>query len=85
MTKIEINYIKGVIKEQDSNESIIELEKSQLVDIQKKEIELERRNFGNFEDKAFYLPSFFDWIIVKDDKGGLCLVPVRKEGEKSCS
>jgi hypothetical protein len=39
---------------------------------------IEPRCFGNFANKSFYLRPTYDWSIVKDDQGAMCLVPKRK-------
>jgi hypothetical protein len=36
------------------------------------------RSRGEYADKAFYLNSKFNWEIVKDREGLMCLVPTRK-------
>lgn len=39
---------------------------------------ISKRIAGNFRNKSFYLPEEYDWIIGKDDKGALVLVPLKK-------
>lgn len=33
---------------------------------------------GEYENKAFYLNTKFDWEIKKDNEGELCLIPTYK-------
>jgi len=33
---------------------------------------------GNFKNKAIWLNNAYDWNIIKDDTGSLCLVPTKK-------
>ena len=81
---MEISYLKGVIKEQNFGKGTVEFNESQLINLHGREIKPEIRSYGSFKGKAFYLHSFFDWIIVRDNNGNLCLVPLRKEGEEFC-
>ena len=36
------------------------------------------RTGGEFQGKSFYLNYQFDWIIREDDRGVLCLIPLKK-------
>lgn len=40
------------------------------------------RATGELKGKAFYLDKYYDWIIVKDSKDILCLLPLKKEKKK---
>lgn len=37
------------------------------------------RKLGNYINKGFYLNKNFNWEIVRDDKGLMCLIPTKKE------
>ena len=62
------------------NEDEIIVESSQLVDLSAHEIVL--RNSGVLKNKAVFLPTYIagkrvnKWIIVKDEVGNFCLVPL---------
>lgn len=34
---------------------------------------------GEFDGKAVFLPSVCDWVIRKDSKGIICLIPLKKD------
>lgn len=36
------------------------------------------RGQGIFANRVYYLPYFFDWKIGLDDKGSMCLIPLKK-------
>lgn len=37
------------------------------------------RRLGNLEDRAIYLnQEKYDWVLVQDNRGELCLVPLKK-------
>lgn len=38
------------------------------------------RSNGEYEDRAFYLESDYDWEIKEDNLGQTCLIPTRKGG-----
>ena len=37
------------------------------------------RTEGNLEGKAIYLDTLYDWTLGNDDRGSICLVPLKKE------
>ena len=78
---MKISYPRGILKEDTEDRGLIVFEESQLIDLCKERIEIEIRSSGNLRNKAFYLHSFLDWVIIRDNKGSLCLVPVKEEGE----
>lgn len=41
---------------------------------------LQIRGSGEFKDKGFYLDNDYNWEIVKDKEGMMCLVPTKKDG-----
>ena len=77
-----MKYPNGRIKEVLFSENLIEFDEDQLVDVRKKGINIDIRNSFSFEGKAFFLSSFYDWIIVLDSKENLCLVPTKKKREE---
>ena len=38
-----------------------------------------RTSNGMFQGKAFYLSDRWDWVVGKDEKGMICLIPLNKE------
>lgn len=38
-----------------------------------------RRNAGEYQNKAFWLSTDYDWILNFDNKGELCLIPTKKK------
>ena len=61
-------------------------EKKDIISIKKEEIapftpDIVRRNAGQFAHDAFFLDSTYDWIIIKDTLGSLCLIPLKKKGD----
>lgn len=36
------------------------------------------REYGELTHKAFYLSNQYNWIVVEDDQGETCLVPLKK-------
>ena len=74
-----INYPKGIIKKENFNTDSIEFNENQLIDVKNKDPEVVPRTGYSFKGKSFYLSTSYDWIIVRDDGGSLCLVPFKKE------
>jgi hypothetical protein len=37
------------------------------------------RSYGEYKSVSFYLNSYFNWEIKKDNQGDLCLIPTHKE------
>lgn len=79
-------YPKGRIEEEAGNKEII-MQRKKLcnVSINSKNQFLVGnmasfyvRDSGDFENKAFYLNSLFDWRIIKDLEGCIILVPLKK-------
>ena len=83
-----MRYNRLLIKDTKEEESS-EIEKEQLVDIPGDigRIELghgaylECRATGSLQYHAIYLPSSFDWILGRDERDLLCLVPLKKSYE----
>ena len=74
-----INYPNVIIlKEEDKTTVKLEEKRLVTVGIAAPLKTVEPRSHGLLADKAFYLPDYYDWIIVKDNKSMLCLVPLRK-------
>lgn len=40
---------------------------------------IEPRDDGEFKDRAFFLDPRFDWIIGKDSRNHIILIPLKKE------
>lgn len=74
---MKIVYLKGRVKDLSKNVAVFE--RDQLVNVEEKNLAPVIRNSSSFENKAFYLSLFYDWIIVQDDEDNLCLVPLKKE------
>ncbi len=72
---MKINYPKAQIA---TDEDIIKLKEEQLASPDLI-MTIAKRIDGFLADKAFVLDPNFDWIIVKDNQGFLCLVPLKKE------
>lgn len=83
-----IKYSKLEI-EKEKKENIMAIDKTRLVEIrgafQREQLTenepyryIERRDGGQFLNKALYLPSMYDWVLGKDEEGVLCLVPLEK-------
>lgn len=77
-----MNYLKGIfINDIDIQDNQMEVPRSKIAT----EItgtgmfKLLTRNAGNFAKHALYLPRRYDWIIVEDVLGELCLVPLHKK------
>lgn len=76
---MEINYPNvTILKEEDK--TTVKLEEKQLVTVGKMVPlkSIEPRSYGFLAGKAFYLSDCYDWIIVNDNRGMLCLVPLKK-------
>ncbi len=69
--------------------TVVDEKQGDCVEIQKSELRSGRvriddlnlidvREVGIFAGKSFFLTNQYDWIIVRDDKGILCLVPLKK-------
>lgn len=74
-----MKYIpEGVIvfKEKD-DPSIVEIDQERLVTVSS-DTNPDKRNGGKFENVSYYLINEYDWIIVKDETGHACLVPLKK-------
>lgn len=84
-----IKYKRGVVIEGDQIErEKIKIDKSRMGKVEDatgnfkfrgETINLDVRALGTFEKKAIYLVQSLDWIICKDEKGSICLVPLEKE------
>ncbi|MCK4330857.1 hypothetical protein KAX02_13585 [candidate division WOR-3 bacterium] len=73
---MEIDYPKVQLEDKDKEDTII-IEEEQLID-KLSRVGIIERTESNLTGKSFFLPSVYDWIIVKDSVGILCLVPLRK-------
>lgn len=87
-----IRHRSGVIVEKDDeSNSIIEIDAGRLgrinIDLNshftfdKERIPFAVREGGIFAGKALYLTDRFDWVLCSDDKGVICLAPLRKGRE----
>ena len=65
-----------VFKEKD-DPSIVEIDQERLVTVSSG-TNPDKRTAGRFENVSYYLISEYDWIIVKDEVGQTCLVPLKK-------
>ena len=78
-----IEYPKIIIKNNDNkDDKTIEIDEQRLIDMKREFLKneitfLPTKTGGSLQDKAFVLPSIFDWVIVKDDND-ICLVPMKK-------
>jgi len=69
----------------DIVEKTVEIDANKLVTIKDVRISnpdnmlfIETREYGELSGKAFFLSSSFDWIVGRDGKECLILVPLRK-------
>ena len=69
---MKFNYPKAVITD---SEAAIALKEEELIPLNG--LDVVERCEGPLAAKAFFLPDIFDWLIVKDDQGVLCLVPLK--------
>ena len=72
---MKIGYPKVQLKDK---EGTVVIEEKQLLDGLSM-VSVEKRSDGNLADKSFFLPNFYDWVIVKDSTNNLCLVPLIRE------
>ena len=77
-----------VIKKKKEELDVVEIPEERLVNVEgttnvyadRQSSVVVVRCTGNFANKAFCLYSDFDWKIGIDDKGVVCLVPLKKGG-----
>lgn len=75
---MEIKYPKAIFPDED-DEVTVELQEEQLIKLGVPTLHrLDIRSQGSLAGKAFYLPIYYDWIIVREYSDNLCLVPLRK-------
>jgi hypothetical protein len=43
---------------------------------------LQVRKYDTYANKAFYLSNHYNWELVEDETGMLCLIPTKKEKNK---
>lgn len=69
-----------IVKAENDDKHIIEIEdyKTCLVTPPSEGDYLWVSTSGSLEGKAFFLRSVYDWKIVKDDQGSVCLIPLKK-------
>jgi hypothetical protein len=90
-----MEYPKAVIKKCIKDDDVIEIDEGRLINVgiddydfyrdylsyPKGHIVCYRSHGGNFKNQSFALAKEFDWVIVNDDTGCLCLIPLKKEDD----
>ena len=68
------------IKESKDTEKI-EIDKDRLLWVEDTSADkfIQPRIYGTFADRGYILDSSLDWIIGKDDRDELVLIPLKKE------
>jgi hypothetical protein len=68
-----------------AHSDVVEIDKSRLVEPSFGLLEnlessgnVKTRSTGNFSSQAIYLNSNYDWVLGKDDRDEIILVPLRK-------
>lgn len=72
-----MEYKRGRIIRSSEVKDEICIEEKQLASL--REIQVFQRCYGSFMGKAYALDDSVDWIIVTDEQGILCLVPLLKK------
>jgi hypothetical protein len=63
----------------EEDDKAIEIPHNKLVVVTECDKPVECRKRGNLKYRSFYLSEIYDWKIVKDDRGIICLLPLKKE------
>ena len=86
-------HIRGILEKlkqkDDKYFKINELSDGQLLFVDRKAVAagflsgnfMQVRKGGEFADKAFYLAKDYNWNLLTDEHGDLCLVPTKKSDE----
>ena len=68
-----------ILPSKPAGEGAINIDAERLCDVDGKlRCFVEEREDGLLKDKSFYLPGRYEWVIVRDEYGKLCLVPLKK-------
>ena len=70
---MKFDYPKAVITD---SEAAIVLKEEELISLNG--FDIVERCEGPLAAKAFFLPDVFDWLIVRDERNALCLVPLKR-------
>lgn len=70
-----MKYPVAILKTKEEPDTVI-IDPDRLIDYPKNPV---TRGSGEFENNGFYLNETFDWVIVKDSKNCLVLLPLKKE------
>jgi len=74
-----MNYRKGIIKDTDIP-GVVQFRECDLINVDLEIVPLlNKRLYGNFKGKGYFLSVNYNWQIIKDDEGHLVLVPTKKE------
>ena len=72
-------YPSVVIKKKETSpEGVVFIDEENLVDVYEGSPYMTERRQGNLGGHAYYLDSTVDWVIVKDNRDIVVLVPVKK-------
>lgn len=76
-------YCKGILIESSKNEAVCEIQSNKLLSESQirtlfGSTDMTVRGDGVFKGAAFYLGHSYDWYLVKDSRGEVCLVPTKK-------
>lgn len=67
-----------ISKDTDKTLETTEIDRARLINLLYR-VRPKIRGNGNLKGKSFYLSKSYNWIIVQDDTGAMCLVPLKKE------
>ena len=73
-----MKYPKGVLKREKNESDVLEIDESKMVKVNDFFSPPTPRTVGEFAFNSYYLSIDYDWVIVEDDKGYACLVPLEK-------
>jgi len=76
-----VKYPRFLFKLADNTETLT-LEEERLVNLRANCGLLTNRVYGDLKGRGLCLSSVYDWAIVRDNQGLLCLIAWRKENGK---
>lgn len=68
--------VKIIEEDAPANETVCI--RSEALAMPRTPVRVEVRDGGLLKGKSFWLNAAYDWVIVKDDDGCLCLVPLHR-------
>ncbi len=72
-----MEYKIGIIFDDKTEPSTVQIPASSLCAVTDRHVTI--RTEGEFKGNAFFLSSGYDWVIVRDHLGSLCLVPMKQK------